>query len=1078
MRGALHLGPFHPHLESAFAARLRELAPQGDARRVLVVVPNRLLAVHLRRRAAELGAPTVGLAPRTLEDLQAELAAPLAEREGWRELPDWALALVLRRVLPGVKRSSFAPLAERAGLYRALAATLRDLRDADLDPAALAEAVRVAGSTPKLTDLVRFHRAFAEHVVRARLLDGAARAELALRALAAQPGLVPRRVLVYGFYDLVGRQRRFLHALLAGRDAEIFFPWAAGRGFEYAAKLRDWFERQGFAPHLPAPSGDGSPPATDRERLLRYLFALDTPPGRSAPDGSVRFLATPNPARESLELLRDLVRDPPGSALVLLRHEDEGADRLRGAARRAAVPLHVTGPALASTPGGRAALSLLGLVARRTAGEEDLALPRREVEALLASDALDRRRLEHGGHPERWTQLLRRRGLLGRLEEWRDLVERYATPQESLPFGSERAAGGENDEEDRFLDAKLRAELVPLGRFAEALLGDLELAGASLRRGWPALAEAARRLVATWLVPGEETDAVLAALADLAALHGVLPASGPALREAAAALLERPLRQDGPRFGDAPSVVGLAAARGVTAERVLLPGLLEGSFPRRAREDPVLLDEERRRLNAVLPAETELPLLAESSPAEERLLFRLAVGAARSELVLAWPKRGAGGRQAAPSLYLLEAARALLGRHLDLHGLYGEPALALRNVGLQPPYPARPEDGPPLVAAEYDLREIDAVRETRDAAAGERLSYLLGAYPRFAEALRGELRRHGFATRGILTEYDGAVGARLGSALVASLRRADGAVRMSPSALASYARCSFHFLLERGLRARHEEPPEAALDPSAAELGTVYHELLRELFARLGAERLLPLAEAGVGRAREIAAALVEASARLAELVPGPLLAARRARVRDDLWQLLERTAGEPWTPRELEFEIGGPDSPAVAVGRWLLAARGRIDRLDEGPRGLRIVDYKTGKLPRAKAPDLEGGRQLQLYVYQLLVAAERQARGEGVRPIHGVLLGVTPASRYGAVEWSDADFKAAAADFAGILEGILGGVERGELFQVENNSFCDEICAFGAVCGPSRRSLVAGKSQDPAAAAARAWRFPDEAEP
>ena len=142
--GTLHLGDFHPELEAAFAARLRALCPGGDARGLLVLTPNRLLGVHLRRRAAQLGVGTLGLQPRALEDFTTELATPHLAARGWRLLDGWELPLLVGEILARSLSASstyFAKCAGRPGLYRALAATFRDLRDAG-DPVFLFGAAR------------------------------------------------------------------------------------------------------------------------------------------------------------------------------------------------------------------------------------------------------------------------------------------------------------------------------------------------------------------------------------------------------------------------------------------------------------------------------------------------------------------------------------------------------------------------------------------------------------------------------------------------------------------------------------------------------------------------------------------------------------------------------------------------------------------------------------------------------------------------------------------------------------------------------------------------------------------------
>jgi superfamily I DNA/RNA helicase len=78
------------------------------------------------------------------------------------------------------------------------------------------------------------------------------------------------------------------------------------------------------------------------------------------------------------------------------------------------------------------------------------------------------------------------------------------------------------------------------------------------------------------------------------------------------------------------------AARGVPFKMVIIPGVAEKSFPPLIRQDAILLDHERKILNRSLGGkETEpLPLKTEGRLEEERLLYRLAIGAAKEKLTL------------------------------------------------------------------------------------------------------------------------------------------------------------------------------------------------------------------------------------------------------------------------------------------------------------------------------------------------------------------------------------------------------------------------------------------------------------
>src|SRR5207249_898364 len=79
---------------------------------------------------------------------------------------------------------------------------------------------------------------------------------------------------------------------------------------------------------------------------------------------------------------------------------------------------------------------------------------------------------------------------------------------------------------------------------------------------------------------------------------------------------------------------------------VVVLGLVEKTFPRIIREDPLLLDEERQRISPALP-------LKRNGYEEEQLLFDLACGAARDRLVLSFPRLDpASGRPRVASFLL------------------------------------------------------------------------------------------------------------------------------------------------------------------------------------------------------------------------------------------------------------------------------------------------------------------------------------------------------------------------------------------------------------------------------------------
>src|SRR5262249_34959968 len=147
--------------------------------------------------------------------------------------------------------------------------------------------------------------------------------------------------------------------------------------------------------------------------------------------------------------------------------------------------------------------------------------------------------------------------------------------------------------------------------------------------------------------------------------------------------------------------VGAAGeTRGRSFEVVFLPGLAEGLFPRKPSEDPLLLDEQRRKLAAGLA-------LLDDRVAEERLLLRNAAGAARRRLVASYPRMDVTiGRPRVPSFYALEIWRAAEGRLPDLREMEKRAAQAAPS---QLGWPAPAETGEAIDDAEYDLAFLEGI---------------------------------------------------------------------------------------------------------------------------------------------------------------------------------------------------------------------------------------------------------------------------------------------------------------------------------------------------------------------------------
>jgi len=109
---------------------------------------------------------------------------------------------------------------------------------------------------------------------------------------------------------------------------------------------------------------------------------------------------------------------------------------------------------------------------------------------------------------------------------------------------------------------------------------------------------------------------------------------------------------------DGISLLDAGLLRGQKFPVAFIVGLLERVFPRQAREDPFLRDDEREALNLHLPH--ELGLRAHDRD-HERYLFHTAVGSTRDYLYLCYPAAGVSGHESLPSHYLHEIERLFAG---------------------------------------------------------------------------------------------------------------------------------------------------------------------------------------------------------------------------------------------------------------------------------------------------------------------------------------------------------------------------------------------------------------------------------
>jgi ATP-dependent helicase/nuclease subunit B len=974
-------------LESRLVAEVRGLRERDPRGALLLVVPSRLLGSRLRARLARALGGVAGIHVVTLPELAERVALLPLALDGRQPLPSVADRLLVDRAIRGTVPPAGGYFSEVRGARNFPSAMLRTLLDVKRAGLEPVDLEAAFPDSPKIRELAGVYRQFESALRQHRYYDASDLLAETARLVSAEPDrLGSSAVLAFGFVELNALEAR----LLAACDR-------AGTVVRYDADAD--------AAELPAP-------------------------------GAIEIVAAPGEEREVREIARVILGHlDAGGRLdevgVLLRQPASYLAQVRDVFTAAGIPYtQGTAPAIGEIRAGRS-LRLLADVRR-----SDFA--RATVMEFLAFADL---RSRPGTSPAEWERLSRQAGIVGGAREWRERLDRLGRRLEPAPEA-------EGDEEGAARRAGDRDALGALRRAARVLLRGLS----RLPDPAPvdALVDAFTRTFRRLVVTSPEAELALGALGRLRELATV-DAGVPleefwSLLEAALAVPSAP----GPEPTPGRVFVGeLGATLGIDFPLTIVPGLVEGSFPAAPRQDPILLDAERRRM-------TGLPL-SEEARALERVRFALAVGSGARRVVLTYPRVDAeSGRPRVPSFLVLDLLESVTGQRHDFESLERFPGW--RTVPLHPAPPSAWER--PLDQREWLVTRALAARATEPDAL---LRELPGAR-RGLEAIRSRERTDA------LTAYDGLLGQGVDL----------GEAPLAPTALERYAVCPFRFLLERVYRLEAVAEPDRILMIDPRDRGDLAHAVLEATFRLLAEGGTLPLTRERLPAAQDAFSAAFEEASAAAERrgVTGlPMLwAGERARLREELWSAIEAEADDPsgWRPAlfEVAFGIEGREESAPPLVYRLpdgttLHLRGRIDRVDVSPDGrrARVLDYKTGRLRSLRTADrLAKGRALQLPIYRLAADALLADRGpvtvDEAQYYH--VIGPDAGTR---VRFTRDGWESRRADFDLALATILGGIRAGRFFQ--RPSACARgPCAFDLACGAERARWADAKRADPAVTA------------
>jgi ATP-dependent helicase/nuclease subunit B len=1077
------------------------LSGRPSASELVIVGASRGAADDLARSVARDAGATFGISRFSFTELAARAAAAQAP-EG-RRIPGThagAEAIAAHAVFDALAAGElayFEPVARMPGFPRALARTVHELRLAGVrsrDPDARASSGSTTGIQGQ-ADLFRLLDRVQVELSRSGVDDRAALFRLA--AAACESGRVRWAMLPIVLLDipLDSRAEQAFAEALVSASPDLLATVPEGDTVTLEAL-------QAFGGAVEEIEGsDLESRASDLGYLRRHVFRVDRPAERER-SGDVVLFSAPGEGREAVEIVRRVLDEaergvPFDEMAVFLRTPQQYLGLLEHACARGDVPVYFDRGTRRPDPAGRAFIALLscavdglsakrfdeylslGQVPRVADGSRTPAVVTPLDEVFAAGDTTEEAGTSAGETGER--------DLFGPANEpivsdddavvagtlrspwkWEELIVESAivggrTREDGRQRWRRRLDGLAADFKYRIDELKKEEPESPrIARFERDLrnlahLRQFALPVIDALAEWPEEAtwgEWIERFSALATRGLERPSRVLQTLADLRPMAGIGPVR---LEEARDVLHDRlvtldwepPARRYGRLFVGTPH-----QARGRSFQVVFVPGLAERVVPQRPREDPLLLDEGRRAIDRSLVRQDE-------RSRAERLLLKIAIGAASERLYLSYPRLDVSETRArVPSFYALDVMRAITGRVPD-HRVLASEAAEEGGAGLSWPAPKNPDRA--IDDLEHDLATLRPLLDARDPATVKgRAHYLLG----LNDSLKRSMTSRWLRDKRSWTSSDGIVKAAAGARAALDTQR----LRQRPyslSALQRFAACPYQFLLATIYRLEPWDEPEPLVRMDPLTRGSFFHKAQAEFYRALEKEDRLPVTRESLASAAKTLDAVVDrvAAEYADELVPAiPRVWTDEVdELRRDLAIWVQKTTDEhDWRPTYFEFSFGLNDEgrdprslpePILVDGRFLL--RGSVDLIEHRADFdlLRITDHKTGKNRSNRDLVVGGGEMLQPVLYSLAIE-----EGLGKKVFEGRLFYATTAG--GFVDHSIPINGFTRGQGLQVLEVIDRAIETAFLPAAPKERACT-WCDFRPICGPREEERVARKSRE-----------------
>ena len=836
-------------------------------------------------------------------------------------------------------------------------------------------------------------------------------------------------VILYGIYDFNELQYSFIKALAGSIPTNILIPSTntnqiLSNSFHYAAKTIDRITAD-------------FPEALTSRQSGSYSFAnalfdygsIDSTPCKPVAD--VRIFSASDPAAET-DLIVGKVADlifnhgvSPESIGVILWQPDIYKTLLIDAFARASLPVYDgIGKSMLKTGTGRALKDMLALSAESISG--------RELLELIQHGEIKPPAIESDGTFVLIEQLVNRCGVVkGSAAIWEQALNLLIQSKEG------------QIESPIYISAASQTRDYILKLFR--LLNDLQT-----KQSLAEMAHSVTRLVAEFLVEGEIRNSIIVQLQSFTMLSSEkFRFDYSDLLQILNASLDSVTVDKGEVLTDGVALLTPMTARTIEFEYLFLPGFTQGNIPAVSRENPLLTDDIRWRVNKSLTncADRPLPLSSERS-SEEKLLFALILSSVKRGITISYPVSTFGASKIAlPSHFLLEVCRTIIGasissdqlRTLDFFDDFTKSDL---TTGWETRL-VTSDDFPRKMASKLS----NANRRLL-------LKSLSKGQSRFVDRLELSNSLRGTGAR--WTNYDGMPGL-------------EGAIPTGKdipiTEIEDYAECPFRCWMTRRLKLAEWRNPEISLDITPDIVGSLLHSLYQKLFDLALTTGRIPLTSDYLPWASEQLPAILDsiryyyrnkcpAPASVWQITENAII----ERVEASLPKLIELQEEYLFhqSEKDVEFQVEAGSDRLEGVKIALSGRIDRIDRISDG-RGLHVIDYKSGSA--GDPTKLDGGSRLQLPLYLRILLKADPALDPANSKASYFQLGRNGDVKSRAIDGIWLAENTGAIDQ--IVETVTKGLLSGYFPPMPDNENNCRNCPVGAVCDLRSRSSADFRSED-----------------